>query len=615
MDTDFYPEDGILTPCDRSMKYSECRRFLRRMNGDTCRQEVRYAIQHENIYLKEFDEHEENLMSFFFRRLDDTKTMVKKVPKAAKKDTIATAASDRDTKEIRIVNNAANWWAFMYWLWKFPELWKVSSKFRFGIVFLCAENMWAAMQTLSSGERYCDTAITKWIEIYSGYKDIVLRQLRLIKVPYILNFNAKEVATHGMLTYAGHYGHEVIHEIIERYPAPNEYCEILVNEAVRENELAYGVRHLSHSMLTVSLIKDAVKLLDNFENMLQPDRLLLTKVKSRLQDLSQYKPLNYGESVLEEVNHGLPLLFSNIHEAAGKALRTIRDSEKHVRDLGFRAPPKGTSKELISTDDESDDDSVSQEDGTVNTENGKDANDTVSLSQTINKTCVSTGSSLMSKTMNQDAISLPSVNNKEQSSSAMPLSKAKPQDPHLRLVHQVLYIHRFHGRRYCYRIVHQCRLDYDEYFDQKNITIWPMGMRRPTLVPCACAEVSSMRMCRPNSGPCACASLIQVHAHAQANNLKNGIFSNLKIVPTIVPCACAEVSSMRMRRPNSGPCACACASQLFEKRNIFKFKNYRAAVVVVVIFSGRLRELGGTSPSQGIMEGLRALVADEVTAT
>ncbi|CAB0043024.1 unnamed protein product [Trichogramma brassicae] len=62
--------------------------------------------------------------------------MVKKVPKAAKKDTIATAASDRDTKEIRIVNNAANWWAFMYWLWKFPELWKVSSsKFRFGIVF------------------------------------------------------------------------------------------------------------------------------------------------------------------------------------------------------------------------------------------------------------------------------------------------------------------------------------------------------------------------------------------------------------------------------------------------------------------------------------------------
>ncbi|CAB0032409.1 unnamed protein product [Trichogramma brassicae] len=342
MDTDFYPEDGILTPCDRSMKYSECRRFLRRMNGDTCRQEVRYAIQHENIYLKEFDEHEENLMSFFFRRLDDTKTMVKKVPKAAKKDTIATAASDRDTKEIRIVNNAAKWWAFMYWLWKFPELWKVSSKFRFGIVFLCAENMWAAMQTLSSGERYCDTAITKWIEIYSGYKDIVLRQLRLIKVPYILNFNAKEVATHGMLTYAGHYGHEVMHEIIERYPAPNEYCEILVNEAVRENELAYGVRHLSHSMLTVSLIKDAVKLLDNFENMLQPDRLLLTKVKSRLQDLSH--------------------------------LRTIRDSEKHVRDLGFRAPPKGTSKELISTDDESDDDSVSQEDGTVNTENGKDAN-------------------------------------------------------------------------------------------------------------------------------------------------------------------------------------------------------------------------------------------------
>ncbi|CAB0043864.1 unnamed protein product [Trichogramma brassicae] len=221
--------------------------------------------------------------------------MVKKVPKAAKKDTIATAASDRDTKEIRIVNNAAKWWAFMYWLWKFPELWKVSSKFRFGIVFLCAENMWAAMQTLSSGERYCDTAITKWIEIYySGYKDIVLRQLRLIK--------------------------------------------------------------------------------DNFENMLQPDRLLLTKVKSRLQALSQYKPLNYGESVLEEVNHGLPLLFSNIHEAAGKALRTIRDSEKHVRDLGFRAPPKGTSKELISTDDESDDDSVSQEDGTVNTENGKDAN-------------------------------------------------------------------------------------------------------------------------------------------------------------------------------------------------------------------------------------------------
>uniref|UniRef100_A0ABD2WZ44 Transposase n=1 Tax=Trichogramma kaykai TaxID=54128 RepID=A0ABD2WZ44_9HYME len=43
--------------------------------------------------------------------------------------------------------------------------------------------------------------------------------------------------------------------------------------------------------------------------------------------------------------------------------------------------------------------------------------------------------------------------------------------------------------------------------------------------------------------------------------------------------------------------------------------SLRLLVVVVDVFSGRLRELEGTSPSQGIMGGLRALVADKVTAT
>ncbi|CAB0036725.1 unnamed protein product [Trichogramma brassicae] len=41
----------------------------------------------------------------------------------------------------------------------------------------------------------------------------------------------------------------------------------------------------------------------------------------------------------------------------------------------------------------------------------------------------------------------------------------------------------------------------------------------------------------------------------------------------------------------------------------------RAAAVLVDVLSGRLRELKGTSPSQGIMGGQQALVADEVTAT
>ncbi|CAB0037905.1 unnamed protein product [Trichogramma brassicae] len=45
---------------------------------------------------------------------------------------------------------------------------------------------------------------------------------------------------------------------------------------------------------------------------------------------------------------------------------------------------------------------------------------------------------------------------------------------------------------------HSCTAILPSVQQKKNITIWPMRMRRPTMMSCACAELSLMRMRRPN---------------------------------------------------------------------------------------------------------------------
>ncbi|KAL7294203.1 hypothetical protein TKK_0012223 [Trichogramma kaykai] len=93
--------------------------------------------------------------------------MPKVLKKNNKKDCPPQSEGAVAKKEARLLNDCEQWWAVTYWLWKYSTLWKTSKSFRFGITFMCAENMLAAMAHVSDGMHFCDTAISRSIAMSS----------------------------------------------------------------------------------------------------------------------------------------------------------------------------------------------------------------------------------------------------------------------------------------------------------------------------------------------------------------------------------------------------------------------------------------------------------------
>ncbi|CAB0034706.1 unnamed protein product [Trichogramma brassicae] len=85
----------------------------------------------------------------------------------------------------RTFSDVTNWWCFTKWLFTYQHLWMTSTTFKYGIAFMCAENLWAAFALLSNAQRFDKTSISTWIIAFHTWRDQILHQLQLIKAPSV----------------------------------------------------------------------------------------------------------------------------------------------------------------------------------------------------------------------------------------------------------------------------------------------------------------------------------------------------------------------------------------------------------------------------------------------
>uniref|UniRef100_A0ABD2W434 Uncharacterized protein n=1 Tax=Trichogramma kaykai TaxID=54128 RepID=A0ABD2W434_9HYME len=391
------------------------------------------------------------------------------MPKGQRKEAAGAPLPSSDFT--RTFSDTMNWWCFCKWLHTYQHLWLTSSTFKYGIAFMCAENLYAAFSLLSTAARFDETSISTWIKAYQTWGSIILRQLRIIKsavgsdnfevlqfhlwppamypgmsrfttgmlevihaskqpvtsansfcykfvqslkedpvlsvagfdsnqvhaVVFKSNFtlqqrkkyfkmwfenssnkpifvklfrqllngemlhheltrtvdnvlgsyaratNGKEIPTCGLFTYAGVYAEEVMNRA-SSYPENREPLHAHFYASAREGEVHYGLRHLSHAIVAVSLLHEAMRYARS-DGSAQYQQFC-----SRVADCLSYTPLQYGQDLT--ITPPYPRFCDLLDAArpyAEKMEESIEAISKKVNNRGFT---DSNIVQLSSNDDE-----------------------------------------------------------------------------------------------------------------------------------------------------------------------------------------------------------------------------------------------------------------------